>query len=77
MSLEINPHTPWRATTTLEPTVHHVRRMLKSLTPPATSVATQPSYDVIRAPRYVPPPREAVRAGADDFLRCASFGQRC
>lgn len=42
-----------------------------------TSVATPPCYDLQRAPAYVPPPREAVRAGADDFLRCASVGARC
>lgn len=77
MSLEINPATPWRATTTLEPTVHHVRRRLKNLAPPETSVATGPHYDVIRAPRYVPPPRAAVRPGADDFLQCKSHGTLC
>ncbi len=41
------------------------------------SVATQPNYDLLRAPVYAPPPREAVRAGADDFLRCKSFGTLC
>ena len=41
------------------------------------TAATPPSYDLRRAPVYAPPPREAVRPGADDFLRCKSFGTLC
>ena len=80
MSLDANPDTPWRATTTMEPTVHHVRRSAKQAPKPdadAPSVATGPHYHVIRAPLYVPPPQAAARAGADDFLQCKSLGTLC
>lgn len=78
MSGVINPATPWRATTTLEPTVHHVPRSQNKPAPPEPGqLATAAQYNLREAPTYVPPPRAAVRAGADDFLLCRSVGQRC
>lgn len=44
---------------------------------PVSPVASAPAYNLRTAPVWVPPPRAAVRAGADDFLRCPSHGARC
>lgn len=40
-------------------------------------VVPPPQMDLMHAPTYVPPAGPALRAGALDYKRCASFGTRC
>lgn len=61
----------------LQGSLHFADRAPRPAGPGVATVATQPHYNLKDAPNYVPPPSASVRAGADDFLRCPSVGQRC